>query len=475
MINEVKRIDKLDNIVRILANIDISYWKDKSARDAKEYSSRVASMMTNLSNKGLIDDNDEIYRISQIQDSTGKKVARSEKNSYGEAKASMAKALRGAKEFANILYGIEKDGGNDISLDRLYGKVFDYVNAWGGSALSRSMYGTDDIARRFRNTLLPRYKKGVRRLITHRDIPGALSDFRSIDGLDMSYATKHLWFWTEVLKDLGEIRSREPVFDDRIARALLGQADSRDTKDDNNAGETKRLKANNIWDQIVSLNNKLNGKKYDRRDVEEAVFNFLGTYFPIGNLENPADIKAGTTNDKNYKEAKALSKLRIGNYNVPGANNQGGGNDNQNDEPLGVAPINPREKTPEELEADRIAKEKSDKEAADKAAQYEKDKKEKSLYDRANAEVQSNTRKFERQAYEEIVPQNIRDILGAKVTASDNRKRKARAEKDALQGRQLEREKELKDKKIKELIAQYREEENQINENWNKWAKWATL
>jgi hypothetical protein len=130
-------------------------------------------------------------------------------------------------------------------------------------------------------------------------------------------------------------------------------------------------------------------------------------------------------------------------------------------------------KSPEELEADRVAKEKSDKEAADKAAQNDRDQKERALYNKANQEAASMSKSIMKQATDDVIPVEILNVL-KDPNASNNKKNKYRQQKDGYHDRVMARFRELEDEKIKELINQYREEEKQINETWNKWAKWAT-
>jgi hypothetical protein len=452
MLNEKKRIDKLDNIVRILANINIPYWKDKSKRDSKKYNKGVASMMTTLTNSGALDADDPIYQISNLPNPQ-KRTTRGQKDDQGDAFASMNKALRLAKDVANRIHTLEQEGerADQNELDKLYLKAFDFINMWGGPSI-RFHYGNRDV-----QEVINDYKQGALAILINADVNAALQHFKDIDGIDMSYATKHLWFWTEVAKDLNIMQQREPVFDDRISRALLGILTAGGPD-----GEERRDSANSIWDKIVEFNNKTKNTQYDKKDIEEAVFNFLGHYFK-SNLGDPRSMTSDeygrnwTTRSENYKEAKALSNLRTGNYDVPGGNNQGDDDEDQNDAPLGGAPVQPREKTPEEIAADEERIENNRKQAAENKLQAD-----------ATEYYQSRWNANMAIARKEIIPQELRDELKKgnnkkfnKFVTQNNDKLTARAQ-------------ELTNKDKEEYINRRREEENQINETWNKWAKWAT-
>lgn len=318
MIIEKEGINHLDNITRIFVSIDYDYWMDYAKGEHDKYNGGVRNIVTQLVNNNLIPETDPIYQIANIDHLKGKEKKAAENKMKKSNLITMSNMEREAKKAAEVILKSFKEGNwDDLKLDSMFLRVFDLVQAWGGKS-GRQPYvpskkGLNDAPRiATSSSILKSYKKAVKNVIDG-DINKAVNNFTSKDikGVDMSFGTKHLWFWSEVVKDILEIGERQPVYDDRIARMILGV---------NRADKTGRPLASEKFKELATMVKKLGGKlDTDMKDIEVALFNFAGYYFgnEFENLktdvvslieQNPQN----TFISRNYNEAVALHKLRSG-------------------------------------------------------------------------------------------------------------------------------------------------------------------
>jgi hypothetical protein len=432
----------------------------------------------------------------------------------------------GKEKDADIIRKAEEDGLiPDPNIRSTYVGGGEGYNKWKENPKNADKGEKPLVAVEYSKYWLPTYKKAVE-LTKEGKFGEALETFSKIPQLDISFGSKHLWFWGQVFNSIKKYNKVPHVYDTRIARMLFGKSADAEDYD----------AADKAYEDIIKQKRLSN---FSSSDVEQALFAFSNCFFnneltvwEYNPEEQPAD-------EASIKEAKNIFCKRNGNKckdgellptatqsTAPDNNNRTPGNrmgyningisvkdlevaaqelsdeksvdtkekykklydtikniDIETDERLAksvrrkgyIKTIQDAyKKSPEELEADRIAKEKSDKEAADKAAQNDRDQKERAFYNRANQEAASMSKSIMKQATDDIIPVEILNVL-KDPTASNNKKNRYRQQKDGYHDRVMARFRELEDEKIKELINQYREEEkNKINETWNKWAKWAT-
>jgi len=444
----------------ILPNIDYKYWLNKN-RD-----------LTNNTNSV---DQEMIDKVKNFLNPKEGDVLWDVLSDEGRARQTMNSLVKKAKTLADEIHNesplksnhprkstfypkINEEETTGPTTDEKYLAIFDVIQIWGGGARQgggNPYQGNRDRAN-YQNWL-PLYKEAVNILKNAKedsknDILNAYEKLRDIPQLGKSYASKHLWFWTEYWFDRGSVKETAPVSDMRTDMMIFGKSTSKQNK-------SRRTGKYDDYDPTLKRFNDIKEEyeldSFTPRDVEKALFSFSKNYF---NLDF-TNLKQNPQDTKDQEEAERIFRIR-----------QEEREGNQNN-----TPAETEEERQEREERERREEEERERKYEEEKQERRKRDKEQKLHDRAVKELEPIRRKFERQAYEEIVPQNIRDILAARVPASETKKRKARTDKESYNTKVSDRYREIYDEKIKDLVKKYKEEEeSKVNENWNKWAKWAT-
>lgn len=142
--------------------------------------------------------------------------------------------------------------------------IFDLIQGWGGKT-GRNIYvqPKDNPTRKSHPQLSTTYRKAMDYCISG-DYQSALKEITSIPNLGESFATKHIFFWSE----FGPSRKALPIYDTRIKTLLFLKSTSAATYD--------------VY--VKTLNEKAKELSMTPALVERALFSFSQNYFPNGKL-----------------------------------------------------------------------------------------------------------------------------------------------------------------------------------------------
>jgi hypothetical protein len=165
--------------------------------------------------------------------------------------------------------------------------IFDLIQGWGGKT-GRNIYvqPKDNPTRKSYGKISSTYRKAMGYCISG-DYQSALKEITSIPNLGESFATKHIFFWSE----FGPSRKALPIYDTRIKTLLFLKSTAAATYD--------------IY--VKSLNEKSKEILMSPVLVERALFSFSQNYFPNGKLL----IKTKILDRTNFDEAMKLQYLSI--------------------------------------------------------------------------------------------------------------------------------------------------------------------
>lgn len=285
---------------RLEPNINYKYWLEVSEkRQDNSSNGTFAAMLTILKNK--LSEKDVIWEVI---------------NNENRSKQTMNGIIKKGHEYANEIFSEwkEEDIVKDIQkrTDSLFLGIFDTVQGWGGITgrtpyTKRSSYFKDQpgltnlSARNSPDKWLLVYKEAVL-LIKNGEFKKALLSFERINGLKISFASKHLWFWANYFKSKGLLKYKSAhVYDTRIARMLYGR--SPQSKDYDLVSE--------LYDDIIKIKNL---KNMSHGDLEQALFAFSNTFYD-NNLKhfhsdyNEDPISKNAT-EEDIKEAKRIFCIR---------------------------------------------------------------------------------------------------------------------------------------------------------------------
>jgi len=163
--------------------------------------------------------------------------------------------------------------------------IFDLIQGWGGKA-GRNIYvqPKNNPTRKSHSTLSSTYRKAITFCISG-DYKSALKEIISVPNLGESFATKHIYFWSE----FGPNRKALPIYDTRIKTLLFLKSSFAATYD--------------VY--VKALNEKAKELSIGPGLVERALFSFSQNYFPNGKLI----IRASITDETDIEEAKRLHCL----------------------------------------------------------------------------------------------------------------------------------------------------------------------
>jgi hypothetical protein len=159
-------------------------------------------------------------------------------------------------------------------------EIFDLIQLWGGGMGVKKFYYSG--TRFDLDTWLPQYldfiylisEQGIERTVS---ISEALTKLLSIHGLGMSFATKHLRFWSEL-----------PIFDDRISLLLYSK---------------KAKKVEHYLKFLSDVSDLSNHTGLKITTIETSLFAFSQHYFANNKLE----IISGSNKDKDFEIAQIIA------------------------------------------------------------------------------------------------------------------------------------------------------------------------
>jgi hypothetical protein len=165
--------------------------------------------------------------------------------------------------------------------------IFDLIQGWGGK-MGRNIYvqPKNNPTRRSHLQLPTIYRKAMGHCILG-DYRSALKEITSIPNLGESFATKHIFFWSE----FGPSRKALPIYDTRIKTLLF----------------LKTTAAQNYDVYVKALNEKAKELSMAPALVERALFSFSQNYFPNGKLLIN-DLLSDRTDLEEAMKLQALSK-----------------------------------------------------------------------------------------------------------------------------------------------------------------------
>jgi hypothetical protein len=163
--------------------------------------------------------------------------------------------------------------------------IFDLIQGWGGKAC-RNIYVQPNLnPTRISLTTLPEiYKKAINYCVSG-DYQAALNKITSIPNLGESFATKHIFFWSE----FGPSRKGLPIYDTRIKTLLF----------------LKNSAAPGYETFLNALNKKAIELSMPPAFVERALFSFSQNYFPNSKLV----IKENILDETDIQEGKKLQLI----------------------------------------------------------------------------------------------------------------------------------------------------------------------
>jgi hypothetical protein len=163
--------------------------------------------------------------------------------------------------------------------------IFDLIQGWGGKAC-RNIYVQPKFCptRTSLTSLETIYRKGINYCVAG-DYQAALNEITSIPNLGESFATKHIFFWSE----FGPSRKGLPIYDTRIKTLLF----------------LKSSAASGYEIYVSALNKKAIELSMSPAFVERALFSFSQNYFPNSKLI----IRENILDETDMQEAKKLQLL----------------------------------------------------------------------------------------------------------------------------------------------------------------------
>lgn len=142
--------------------------------------------------------------------------------------------------------------------------IFDLIQGWGGKTGRNIYVQPKNNPTRLSHSQLPTtYRKAIGHCISG-DYQSALKEITSIPNLGESFATKHIFFWSE----FGPSRKALPIYDTRIKTLLFLKSTAAATYD--------------VF--VKTLNEKAKELSMAPALVERALFSFSQNYFPNGKL-----------------------------------------------------------------------------------------------------------------------------------------------------------------------------------------------
>jgi hypothetical protein len=231
-----------NNYTKLLVKLDFAYWKDKNPYFAQE--DLHSSMAIGL---GII------QKCGFLKDFNPK--------SSIEVSEAIEKAI--------------KDYLDEPTNDSLLARVFDLIQAWGGK-MGRHPYVVSKSRQRF-SEWCGVYRRGSD-YARGGQYAEALSSWDAIDGLGVSFATKHLRFWGGM-----------PILDTRISLLLTGK------------------KSPPTYDLFISMLKEIaQDRKLTLMEVEAGLFAFSQAFFPNEKLRLA---EAANMGQKNSDIASGLAAL----------------------------------------------------------------------------------------------------------------------------------------------------------------------
>lgn len=163
--------------------------------------------------------------------------------------------------------------------------IFDLIQAWGGKT-GRNIYvkPKGSPTRTSYAKLAATYRNAMS-CCTAGDFQSALVKITSIPNIGESFATKHIFFWSE----FGPRRKALPIYDTRIKTLLFFKATS----------------ASDYNSYVEVLNRKANELSMTSALVERALFAFSQNYFPNGKLF----LKISISDEMDIEEARLIERL----------------------------------------------------------------------------------------------------------------------------------------------------------------------
>jgi hypothetical protein len=446
----------------ILPNIDYNKWLDRAREGGNLENSGRGShtqMLTMLNNKFKPEKGSLLWGIL---------------NDKAQLKQSMNDLVKIAKKIANQIHNDPKtrsvyykpknkinEAGkkSPYTEDDFYLAIFDLIQSWGGAsqggtgvynAISKGTYKPNIPVRETPSEWLPKYKEAISILKNpgstkedqERAILKAEKIFRDINHLGKSYGTKHLWFWTEFFYEKGTLEDTAGVSDKRTDILIFGES------------TTEYEESLKVYNKIKE---KYNLENFSSRDVEKALFAFSKNYF------NVPMTTMYTTEGEDSEEALRIYKIRE--------------EERKNGKSSNASPRETAEEKAEREEQEKAEREEQERLRGIEMVRREKERKEQARLNKINKAAEDHLsklqRSLERKAEDEVVPEEILKGLRSFET-STNKKNQLRKKKDEYTQKITDKFRELRDQEKKKFMDSYKEEENQINETWNKWVKWAT-
>ena len=163
--------------------------------------------------------------------------------------------------------------------------IFDLIQGWGGKACRNIYVQPISNPTRISLTNLPLiYRKAVSHCVGG-DYQAALNELISIPNLGESFATKHIFFWSEY----GPSRKGLPIYDTRIKVLLFLK---------NSAAASYDVFVHALTEKALELS-------MNPGLVERALFSFSQNYFPNSNLL----IKEKVLDETDIEEARILQMI----------------------------------------------------------------------------------------------------------------------------------------------------------------------
>jgi hypothetical protein len=183
----------------------------------------------------------------------------------------------------NMYQSIDCFNSNELLL------IFDLIQGWGGK-MGRNIYvkPKGNPTRNSLTTLAEIYREAIDYCVSGK-YQLALQKITSIPNLGESFATKHIFFWSE---SKGKAL---PIYDTRIKTLLFFKSIAAATYD--------------VY--VKSLHDKAEDLKLGSVLIERALFSFSQNYFP----NNSLFIKKNISDRNNIDEAKTLNDLYVGTLN----------------------------------------------------------------------------------------------------------------------------------------------------------------
>jgi hypothetical protein len=322
-----------------------------------------------------------------------------------------------AKDLADKLPNEDEKGA-----DKVYQSIFSAIQTWGGGGgrtpfTKRASYDGENPMIKTPEYWLKDYIHAVDLFKQSKFIEGIKYMNEKIKGIQTPFSTKHAWFWSEYFKEKGSVSDVQPIFDNMLGLLFVNK--------NANPNLAERIRK----DAYPYIRDRFGLGKYTDHDIEQALFAFAFTYFnnSINGWKNNKTLEQtlqrdlpldSNNNPLDIEEAEAILRNRGINPEIGGGNVR----DEDDDRPENVD-----------------------------------------------------------EAYSVVLPGRTRRITAKMINDSmKNRNNKTRKGLlSILTDYDYENDENIPDDVkeafdyIKDLAEENGELEN-INETWNKWAKWAT-